>query len=102
LSVSNRPHQIKVQRPLTTHTASIVTNATRPLLSEETAPLFFDGEVELEHPLGAAAEGVNVAAALAKQEVAAAFAADTELGALLLTVPLPLKLQACDDRLFAS
>src|SRR5262245_41190433 len=51
-------------------------------------------------PLGA--EGTNVAEGLDKHELAAAFAADTEDGAVGLTVPLPLKLQAWGSRLLAS
>jgi hypothetical protein len=46
--------------------------------------------------------GVNVPDGLDKQELAAAFAADTEDGAARFTVPFPSKEQAIAWRLFAS
>ena len=42
--------------------------------------------------------GVKTADGFERQELAAAFAADTVVGALGLTVPLPAKLQACGLR----
>lgn len=47
-------------------------------------------------------DGVNTALGLATHELATAFAAETLEGALGLTVPLPLKLQAACCLLLAS
>jgi hypothetical protein len=68
-----------------------------PFLPDDLDPEDFGA---LLAPLGA--EGMNVAVGLGKHELAAAFAAETEGGALELTVPLPLKLQAWGSRLLAS
>ena len=48
---------------------------------------------EDELPVEAGADGIDVPVALARQELAAAFAAEMD-GELLFTVPLPEKLQA--------
>ena len=57
--------------------------------------------LEDEEPLVAGAVGVNTDDALAKHDVAAALAAATSEGAVLLTVALPAKLQDWGLRLLA-
>jgi hypothetical protein len=76
----------------------------RPLISVITASLLcFDVTVLVGAPAEEeGADGVNVAPGLLKQELAAAFSADTEDGALGLAVALPAKLQLPEERFCAS
>lgn len=81
---------------------------TKPIIARgpsrrKIAPLFEAVvEVDLVFVVEAAGVGVNTAPGLAIQELAAALAAETLLGAFELTVPLPAKLQACTSLLLAS
>jgi hypothetical protein len=99
--------QTKVQTPLTTPTITMAAVAQSALTSPTklTAPLGDfepDGEpLEDEPPPPAGDVGVNTDAAFAKHDVAAALAAATSEGAVLLTVALPAKLQDWGLRLFA-
>jgi len=89
-----------VHNPLPTVTSAMIPNAVNPLRSWNipAAPLLLElpvgraVEVEPAGPVVGAA-GVNVADGSDKQELAAALAAETELGAEALMVPLPAKLQ---------
>jgi hypothetical protein len=90
--------QAKVQTALATDTT---TTAAKPRECEfpntEAAPFLPDFPVpeglDGEPGLLLGADGVKVAEGLETQELAAAFAAETDDGAAVLTVPLPLKLQ---------
>lgn len=89
--------QARVQTALDTETNTNIAKpkeppikGVAPFLPPFPVPEGLDGESAL--PVGV--DGVKTADGLATQELAAAFAAETDDGAAVLTVPLPPKLQA--------
>jgi hypothetical protein len=86
--------QCRVQIALTAHITTLNPNAMRTVSTLNAIALFF---LPVAGPgvLEAGVVGVKTADGFERQELAAAFAADTVVGALGLTVPLPAKLQAC-------
>jgi hypothetical protein len=101
--------QLRVQSPLVTLTATTIQRDHNPFLSPYKVaaplpllPLGRAVDVAVLPPPAAGAVGVNVAPALLRQELTAAFAAATLLGAAGLMVAFPAKLQDSRFRLVVS